>query len=181
MGIILKLDFTKAYDKVNWEFMFKCIKARGFNETLCSRIKKVVCEGTICVKVNNKEGPYFQSYKGVRQGDPLSPILFNLVADNLTRMVHQAQINGAITGLASDLIPNGVAILQYADDTIMCLKHCMNGASNLKIMLYIYEQMSGLKINFSKNEIVSINGDNDIELLYATFFNYQVGKFPINT
>lgn len=59
VGIILKLDFKKAYDKVNWEFLFKCIEIRGFNETWCSWIKKVMCDGTVCVKVNNNEGPYF--------------------------------------------------------------------------------------------------------------------------
>ena len=55
----------------------------------------------------------------MRQGDPLSPILFNFVADCLTRMVYKAQRNGLITGLISHIIPNGVAILQYADDTIV--------------------------------------------------------------
>lgn len=120
-----------------------------------------------------------EGHKGVRQGGLLYPILFNLVADSLTRMVHQAQQCGTIKGLVDDLIQNGVAILQYADDTIMCLKHCLNSARNLKILLYIYEQMSGLKINFGKSEIVSINGDNEIKLLYATLFNCQVGQFPI--
>lgn len=111
------------------------------------------------VKLNSKEGPYFQSYKGVRKGDPLSPILFNLVADSLTRMVHVAQQNGLIKGLARNLIPNRVAVLQYADDTILCLEHCENNARNVKLLLYVYEQMSRLEINFSKSEVVSINGD----------------------
>ena len=65
----------------------------------------VVTGGTMCVKLNNKEDPYFVSHKGVKQGDPLSPVLFNFVADYLTRMVRHSQQNGLITGLAENIIP----------------------------------------------------------------------------
>ena len=71
----------------------------------------MVTGGTVCVKLNNVEGPYFVSHKGVRKGDPLSPILFNLVANCLARMVRQAQSNGLLCGLADNLINKGVAIL----------------------------------------------------------------------
>jgi hypothetical protein len=63
-----------------------------------------------------------------------------------------------ISGLISHLIPNGVAILQYTDDTIMCLKNDMEKVRNVKLMLYIFEQMSGLKINFEKSEIILVGG-----------------------
>jgi hypothetical protein len=79
-GIILKLDFEKAYDKVNCSMLFICLKASGFNETWCGWIKQVVAGGTISVKVNNLRGPCIKSHEGMRQGDPLSPILFNFVA-----------------------------------------------------------------------------------------------------
>lgn len=81
MGIILKLDFEKAYDKVKWNFLFECLAARGFCSKWCEWIEKVVAGGTVSVKLNNLVGPYIKSFKGVRQGDPLSPILFNFVAN----------------------------------------------------------------------------------------------------
>ena len=76
-------------------------------------------------------------------------------------MVRQAQVNGLIYGLAENLIPNGVAILQYADDTIICLKDDIEVARNMKLLLYLYEMMSGLKINFTKSEVTLINGCED--------------------
>lgn len=179
IGVVLKLDFEKAYDKVDWNFLFDCLRYRGFCDKWLKWIKEVVSGGSLNIKLNNQLGPYFVSHKGVRQGDPLSPILFNFVADCLTRMVHNAQNNGMIKGLAENLIPNGVAILQYADDTIICLENSIETARNTKLLLYLYEIMSGLKINFMKSEIVLIHGDNDLANQYAEIFNCQVGLFPI--
>jgi hypothetical protein len=93
----------------------------------------------VAVRVNNKMGPYFQSYKGVRQGDSLSSLLFNFVADSLARMVSKAQSNERVTGLIDHLIPRGVAILQYANDTILCLKNDLENARNMKLLLYLFE------------------------------------------
>ena len=53
-----------------------------------------------------------------------------MVADCLTRMVNVAQQNGLVEDLISHIIPKGVAILQYADDTIVCLKHSLEGATH---------------------------------------------------
>lgn len=112
VGIILKLDFEKTYDKVKWSFLIECLAARGFSEKWCGWLKQVVTWGTVNVKLNNLTRPYIKSHKGVRQGDPLSLILFNFVADGLTRMVHKAQANGLLCGLIEHIIPSGVAILQ---------------------------------------------------------------------
>lgn len=135
--------------------------------------------GAVCVKINNKMGPYFVSHKGVRQGDPLSPILFNLVADCLSKMIRKAQENNLIMGLAANLIPKGVAVLQYADDTIICLKDDIESARNMNLLLYLYEVMSGLKINFNKSEVIIINGDEEKNIQMAELFNCQIGMFPI--
>jgi hypothetical protein len=117
----------------------------------------------------------------MRQGDPLSPILFNMAADCLTRIVRKAQDNNLVIGLAENLITKGVAILQYVDDAIVCLKdddEVMARTRNVKLLLYLYELMSGLKINSSKSEVILINGDSR-KLQIVEIFNCQLGDFPI--
>jgi hypothetical protein len=77
-------------------------------------------------------------------------------------MVSKAQQNGLITGLVDHIIPHGVAILQYADDTIVFLKNNMEEAVNMKLLLYIYEMMAGLNINFNKSEVMMINNEENL-------------------
>jgi hypothetical protein len=89
-------------------------------------------------------------------------------------MIHKAQSNGLICGLVNHIIDNGIAVLQYADDTIICLKHDINGARNMKLLLYVYELMAGLKINFSKSEGLTLNVEEDWAKVYAEFLTTKL-------
>ena len=135
--------------------------------------------GTLSVKVNDSMGSYFKYGKGVRQGDPLSPLLFNIAVDTLSKMIALAQSNKLITGLIPEYIENGVVILQYADDTILCLEDDLEKAKNMKYLLYLFESMSGLKINFNKSEIIMVTEDLDKSKVYSEMFNCVIGSWPI--
>jgi hypothetical protein len=105
VGVILKLDFKKTYDKVNWDLLLSCHEVRGFCPLSCSWVKQSLHNGTVSVKINDKVGPYFQSAKGVRQRDSMAPFfLFSMVGESLTKMVMQAQQNGLFCGFAPDLV-----------------------------------------------------------------------------
>jgi hypothetical protein len=155
------------------------MEQRGFCKTWCKWIKKVVNSGTLSVKVNDNMGSYFKSRKGVRQGDPLSPLLFNLAADCLAKMVQIAQGNNLVKGLIPNIIPRGAAILQYADDTILCMEDDLETLTNMKFLLYIYEKMSGLKIDFGKSEIIMVSSDEQKALQYSELINCATGVWPI--
>ena len=105
------------------------------------------------IKVNDEIGPYFQTKRGLRQGDPMSPILFNIVADMLALIINRAKADDQIRGVIPHLLDDGLSILQYADDTIIFFDHDLEQAKNLKLLLVAFEQLSGLKINFHKREI----------------------------
>jgi hypothetical protein len=84
---------------------------KGFSDKWCQWINHFVCKGSVGVKVNENVGRYFQTKKGLRQGDPLSPILFNLIADMLALLISRAKEDGQITGLIPHLIDGGIFIL----------------------------------------------------------------------
>jgi hypothetical protein len=75
--------------------------------------------GHVGIKINNQVGPNFQTKKELRQGDPLSPLLFNIVVDMLAILIKRPKMEGQIDGLS---------ILQYTDDTIIFLEHGLEKA-----------------------------------------------------
>jgi hypothetical protein len=179
-GIILKIDFEKAYDKVNWHFLYKMLEIKGFGEKWGDWVMKTVSGGKVVVRTNNLTGPFFSTHKGVRQGDPLSPLLFNIVADGLSCMIKRTQEVGLLVDLVPHIIENGCACLQYADDTIFLLQDNPMYARNLKFVLVLFEQMSGLKINFHKSEILCFGKAVDRKNLYAEIFTCPIRNLPMN-
>jgi hypothetical protein len=95
-GVILKLDFEKAYDKVNWSFLHQTLRMKGFSPEWRSLINNFVHGGSVAIRVNDDTGRFFQTRKGLRQGDPLSPLLFNIVADMLAILIERAKMDGQI-------------------------------------------------------------------------------------
>lgn len=125
------------------------------------------------------EGAFFLTGKGLKQGDPVSPLLFNLVVDVLTRMLVKATDKHLIRGLGQDLYPGGVISLQFADDTIMFVDGDPSLATNLKWTLTCFEQVSGMRINYSKSEMIPLNLEPAEISSFSTIFGCLVGDFPI--
>ena len=71
----------------------------------------------------------------------------------LAILIGRAKEDGQVGGLIPHLVDGGVSILQYADDTIILMEHDLAKARNMKLVLCLFEQLSGLKINFHKSEL----------------------------
>jgi exonuclease III len=177
-GIILKIDFEKAYDKVKWDFLQQTLRMKGFSAKWCRWVQCMVSGGSVGIKVNDEVGPYFQTKRGLRQGDPMSPILFNIVADMLALIINRAKNDDQIRGIIPHLVDDGLSILQYADDTIIFIDHDLEQAKNLKLLLCAFEQLSGLKINFHKSEIFCYGAAKEVESYYTTLFGCNTGDYP---
>ena len=110
-GVIFKIDFEKTYDKVRWNFLIQTLRLKGFSHKWIEWIKSFISGGSVAINVNDEVGPYFQTKKGLRQGDPLSPILFNIVADMLTIFIKRAKAEGLLSGVVSHLVDAGLSII----------------------------------------------------------------------
>jgi hypothetical protein len=77
-SLVLKVDYKKAYDKVNWLFLMEILEKRGIGGKWLEWIRRIIFRGYVGLTINNVEGEFFQTGKGLRQGDPLSPLAFYL-------------------------------------------------------------------------------------------------------
>jgi hypothetical protein len=138
----------------------------------------IVFGSSVSVLANGEESSTFKTGKGLRQGNPLSPLLFNLVADVLTRMLDKASVEGLMCGLLGQFRRGGILSLQYADDTLL-FSVCNNKAlRNLKCIMVLFEKVSGIRINFHKSEFIPMN--LEIERIHEIThtLNCPVGNFP---
>ena len=116
--------------------------------------------------------------KGVKQGDPLSPLLFNIIVDMLAILISRVKENGQISGMVLHLVDDGLSVLQHADDTIIFMDNNLDQAVNMKLLLCAFEQLSRLKINFHKR-IVLLWGSQEPAIHLLTNFWVWDGNLPI--
>jgi hypothetical protein len=178
-GVVLKLDFEKAYDKVKWSFLQQTVRMKDFSYEWRYLINSFMSGGSVAIKFNDDGGEYLQTLKGLRQDDPLSPMLFNIVADMLAIMIERAKNDGLIEGVIPHLIDGGLSILQYANNAILFMEHDLEKAKNLKLILSAFEQLSGLKIKFHKSELFCFGEAQDEVNAYADLFGCGQGEFPM--
>jgi len=178
-GVILKIDFEKAYDSVDWDFVKGILKRKELPKQMVDWIMSTVRGGRLCININGENDPYFKTHRGLRQGDPLSPLLFNLAADALDHILSKAKLNGYIKGVVPHLIPGGLSHLQYTDDIVILMSHDDQTIINMKFFLYYFEWMSGLKINYHKSEVIAFGVSSEEQNMIANMLNCKVGSLPM--
>ena len=114
----------------------------------------------------------------MRQGDPLSPILFNIVVDMLAILISRAKEAEQIEGVVPHLVEDGLSVLQYADDTIIFMDNDLERVKNIKLLLCAFEQLLGLNINFHKSELFCFGAAKANQNEYAQIFGCNVGSLP---
>jgi hypothetical protein len=171
------LDFEKAFDKVEHQLMIQIMQHKGLPDRWINWMKMIFGSGTSVVLLNGIPVKVFHCKRGVRQGDPLSHLLFVLAADFLQTILNAVKQQG-ILSLPVDLPHDqDFPILQYADDTLIF----MQGDARqlfLKAILNSFADSTGLKVNYAKFMMVHVNVSELKLNNLANTFGCSIGSLP---
>ena len=179
--VICKLDIEKAYDNVNWEAFLKLLKKMGFGEKWCSWIQTCISIVQFSVLVNGSPTDFFGSSRGLRQEDPLSPLLFLVMMEVFSRMVKRMEGVGLLNGFKADGRRGKgecVSHLLFTDGTILFCDAEVEQVLHVRLLLLCFQDVTGLKVNIAKSELVPIGEVNNVHVL-AEILGCRVRALPM--
>ena len=176
--LVFKVDYKMAYDSVSWEFVLYLLKRMGFCDRWVTWIEGCLKSASISILVNGSPTPEFIPQRGLRQGDPLSPFLFNILVEGPNALVKEAMDKNLFQGFNVGRNEVKVSILQYADDTLFLGKVSMENVKAIKVILRSFELASGFKINFSKSRFGVIGMSDSWEASTASYLNCELVDIP---
>ena len=166
-GLLLFIDFEKAFDSVEWSFILDTLRFFGFGTSIINWVTVFYNKTESCILNNGWASNFFETQRGVRQGCPLSPYLFILAAEVMAKAIRN---NKNIKGISVN--NQEVKISQYADDTTLILDGSLKSLSYSLDLLDDFGQVSGLKLNDRKTEALWIGsciGNDQITLPSKNF------------
>ncbi|KAL6537873.1 hypothetical protein OROHE_012160 [Orobanche hederae] len=168
--LFFKVDFAKAYDSVEWDFLLEMLVSMNFPVKWVGWIRECLSSASANVLVNGSPSGEFQLKKGLRQGDPLSPFLFLVVAEGLNLLIGRAVERGILAPVLVGRSQTPTSHLQYADDTILLVEGDEENARVIKAILDLFRDLSGLSVNYDKCAVSDLNlGEDVIQRVVSLF------------
>ncbi|KAL0447058.1 UNVERIFIED_CONTAM: hypothetical protein Slati_1833700 [Sesamum latifolium] len=150
-NVALKLDMAKAYDTVNWNFLELILQKLGFPKRTIVLIRNCTNNCWFSILINGVLSGFFKSTRGLRQGDPLSPTLFVLAAEYLSRGLNNLFITYKSLAFKGS---EGISHLAYADDVIIFTNSNAEGLRKIMNFLHDFEKKSGQCISIVKSSFI---------------------------
>ncbi|KAG7536410.1 Reverse transcriptase domain [Arabidopsis suecica] len=149
----IKTDMSKAYDRVEWNFLEELLIRLGFDIRWVQWIMCCVRTVSYSILMNGTSYGYIKPERGIRQGDPLSPFLFILCAEALVHIMNKAEQEGRLTGLRLTESCPSIQHLLFADDSLFVCRATFKECTEFLHCLRLYGRASGQEINFQKSAI----------------------------
>jgi hypothetical protein len=175
-ALFIKLDISKAFDSVSWIFLLETLQALGFGQRWRDWIATLLATSSSKILLNGTPGRRIKHARGLRQGDPLSPMLFILVMDPLHRLIELA----ASRGLLHPILPRATTLQcsLCVDDAALFANPDRTELHHITEVLNLFGKCSGLRVNLNKTEIFPIRCDETLVAEALRDFPGKVGKFP---
>jgi mannosylglycoprotein endo-beta-mannosidase len=167
------LDIAKAFDSISWQFILEVLGHKGFGHRWISWIAMLLRTASKKILINGLPGDSIVHRRGVRQGDPISPLLFILAMDSLSSLVDRAQNVGLLQPLG---IPHRVSF--YADDVVAFIQPTLQEIRTATEILKIFSEASGLRANFAKCAALPIQCSEEDLLLAQAELPCPLASFP---
>lgn len=151
--IAIKTDISKAYDRVEWNFLEDAMKILSFSEKWRSLIMECVKSIRYQVLINGKSHGKIIPTRGLRQSDPMSPYLFVMCTEILVQMLQQAEKEKKLTGLKVARSAPPITHILFADDSIFYCKERDEEISQVVRIIEEYNLASGQRVNYQKSSI----------------------------
>lgn len=174
---MLKVDLRRAFDCVRWDFILASLRALAIPERYIRLIEECLSTASFSVSVNGVSVGFFKSTKGIRQGDSLSPYLFVLAMECLSRLLLSRYDAGYI-GYHPRTEELKILHLMFADDVMVFFDGTANSLHGISECLDDFASWSGLHINTTKTELFTVGSDQS-ESVAITRYGLTPGKFPI--
>ena len=175
--LLLKLDISKAFDTVSWQFLLEVLQGWGFGCRWRGWISLLLSTASTHILLNGQPGAPIAHRRGLRQGDPLSPMLFVIVMDALNRLFVKAQRDNVLQPIGVQAIKHHCSL--YADDVILLLSPSAEEARAVKFILQLFGDASGLVTNVDKCSITPICGEHEAIHAFHEVLPCQILEFPI--
>ena len=172
-GLLIMIDFEKAFDSVEWSFIEKCLNFFNFGSSIKEWIKTFYNNINSSVLINGFASDFFRITRGCRQGDPLSPYIFLIVAEILAHMLRQ---NDKVKGIT--MFDLEYLLTQFADDTTIILDGSERSFQTALDILNYYASFSGLKINIDKTKVVWIGSKQFSSTQFCKDYNLDWTQRP---
>ncbi|XP_057803173.1 uncharacterized protein LOC131018471 [Salvia miltiorrhiza] len=176
--LLFKVDFAKAYDTVDWSFLDIMMGKMRFSQRWRNWISGCLRSSTANVLINGSPSGEFQLERGLRQGDPLSPFLYLIVAEGLSLLTERAVKEKLLEPVEIGVEKIKVSHLQYADDTMFVASGKVSHAWAFKSILTLLEKLSGLSVNFEKSSLFGIGIPSPICLQLASVIGCKLDSLP---
>jgi hypothetical protein len=155
---LIKLDISKAFDTVSWEYLLEMLRHRGFSTRWTDWLARILSSSSSAVLVNGCPGPVIKHRRGLRQGDPLSSYLFILAMDTLNRIFDIATEEGSLSPLKGRQARLRLSL--YADDAVIFTNPKREDINGIMQIMEAFGDATGLRINMEKSTVAPIRCDS---------------------